>query len=47
VITPLASGTIDDAVPRVLEFLDADLANDKALVDTVIELCCQLTANSS
>jgi len=47
VITPLASGTVDDAVPRVLEFLDADLANDKALVDTVMELCGQLTANSS
>ncbi len=42
-VTELAAGPITDAVPRVLGYLDPDLAADKPLVDKVIELCGRLT----
>jgi len=46
-VVPLASGTITDAVPRVLRYLDPDLAADKPLVDKVIDLCGRLADTSS
>lgn len=46
-VTQLASGTINDAVPRVLRYLDPDLAVDKPVVDRVIELCGRLTDSPS
>jgi len=46
-VVPLASGTITDAVPRVLRYLDPGMAADKPLVDRIIDLCGRPTDTSS
>jgi len=43
-VVALAAGPLEDAVPAVIGFLDADLAADGALVAAVTELSKQLTA---
>jgi fructuronate reductase len=41
-LAPLAQGTLAEAVPRVLGYLDADLVSDTAVVSAVSDLCRQL-----
>ncbi|HEX3825399.1 MAG TPA: mannitol dehydrogenase family protein [Mycobacteriales bacterium] len=41
-LLPLANGALRDAVPRVLESLDPELAADTELIHLVIELCREL-----
>ena len=46
-LVPLAQGPLDQAVPRVLDYLDADLAADAAVVSEVTDLCRQLDKTST
>jgi fructuronate reductase len=41
-LAPLAKGPLDQAVPRILDYLDPDLAADAAVVSAVADLCRQL-----
>ena len=38
----LAQGSLDEAVPRVLAYLDAELAADTVVVSTLTDLCRSL-----
>ena len=41
-LVPLAQGPLDEAVPRVLAYLDADLAGDSAVLSAIADLCRRL-----
>ena len=46
-LIPLAEGPLDQAVARVIDYLDADLAADAAVVSEVTDLCRQLDKTST
>lgn len=44
-VVPLVAGSLDEAVPRVLAPLDAELAADQDVVRTLVDLTCQLASS--